>query len=258
MYGIIYKATGPDDRVYIGQTVKTLKRRKSQHAFRTKKGDRRGAFHIALLELGFSSFTWDQIDNAETAGELDAKEKQWIAYYKADNPAFGYNIFEGGSSPRQTQESRQKLSEATKGRKRLPFSEETRRKMSEANKGRKLTPEQYQKMCKALKGRKLTSEHRQKISEGLKGTEKSAKTRQKISAGHKGKTLTTETRRKISEATRGEKCRLAKITEETARLIKTDIQAGMRNCDVVKKYGVSRFIVEAIKYGDAWAWVEIA
>jgi len=208
-YGIIYKATGPTGKVYIGQTIKTLNRRKIDHAFRAKKQDRRGAFQIALLEHGFGSFQWDQIDSAETAEELDQKEKHWIAHYKSTDPQYGYNIFEGGSNPKLSPETRRKISEAQKGKSReyckgIPKSEEHRRKISEANKGK----------------------HR-----------------------------TDESRKKMSEAHRGKKNKLATISENTAMKIRADLANGMRNCDIARKYNVSRNVVSHIKRGQTWKWL---
>ena len=46
MYGIIYKAICPMGKIYIGQTTKTLKLRKSQHAFRAKKGTAEMLFNL--------------------------------------------------------------------------------------------------------------------------------------------------------------------------------------------------------------------
>ena len=54
-----------------------------------------------------------------------------------------------------------------------PRSEEFKQKISEANKGRKLTPEHIRKVSEArskkLKGRKFSEEHKQKIAKALKG-----------------------------------------------------------------------------------------
>lgn len=50
-------------------------------------------------------------------------------------------------------ETRQKMSEAKKGRKLRPFTAETRRKMSEAHKGKHLSEETRQKMSEAKKRR---------------------------------------------------------------------------------------------------------
>jgi group I intron endonuclease len=135
MYGIIYKATGPSGLVYIGQTKNSLAHRKGQHAYMAKKGDERTAFQVSLLTLGFKSFAWEQIDTAETKLDLDQKERYWIAFYKSDNPAHGYNGTNGGIKTVYTTEARRKISETLKGKKRGPMPEATRRKLSEANKG---------------------------------------------------------------------------------------------------------------------------
>jgi group I intron endonuclease len=103
-----------------------------------------------------------------------------------------------------SEESRQKMSEALKGEKNHMFgkthSEETRQKMSEANKGKTFSEETRQKMSEANKGKTLSEETRQKLSEANKGKTLSEETRQKMSGAHKGKTLSEETRQKLSEA----------------------------------------------------------
>ena len=73
----------------------------------------------------------------------------------------------------RSDDTRRKLSESHKGKKRKPFSEEHRRKIREANKGQ---------------------------IAWNKGKQHSAETRKKMSESHKCKTLSAETRRKISEA----------------------------------------------------------
>jgi group I intron endonuclease len=155
VYGIIYKATGPGGKVYVGQTTYSLKKRRSNHKFMSLKGDHRNVFQIALLDEGFDNFTWEQIDTAETAEELNNKEMEWIAFYKANDPQYGYNISKGGPgtgySP--SEKTRKKVSEALKGKPAW-------------NRGRigVYTEEQLKHMSKAQKGRIITDEHRHKIS----------------------------------------------------------------------------------------------
>jgi group I intron endonuclease len=64
-----------------------------------------------------------------------------------------------------TDETRQKISKASKGR---THSEETRRKMSKANKGRTLSEETRRKISEASKGRTHSEETRRKLSEAAK------------------------------------------------------------------------------------------
>jgi hypothetical protein len=233
MYGIIYKAICPMNKIYIGQTKNNLATRKAHHALRTKKGDRRSAFHIALLEHGgVKAFQWEQIDTAETAGELDTKEKHYIAYYKANDPAHGYNSEAGGiTGYTRSVETRQKISKANKGKQRRKGqvnSPEHRRKISESNKGRIISEEARKKISDTLKRKGIkppitkgrapwnkgktavySEETRRNISEGLRRYYESTKgaiAKQKMSGKHKGrvspnkgKSPTAEQRQKISE-----------------------------------------------------------
>lgn len=79
-----------------------------------------------------------------------------------------------------SEETRRKLSEANKGKKRKPHSEETKRNISEA-----------------MKGRKLSDEHKKKISEANKGENNPHYGKP---SAMKGKTFSDEARRKMSEA----------------------------------------------------------
>jgi group I intron endonuclease len=117
-YGIIYKAVGPTGKVYVGQTVESLKIRKGKHKYSSIKGDKRSPFQAALLEHGFDSFVWEQIDQAETKEELDQKEKEWIEKYNSTDPAFGYNDQSGGIHFEASEESKIKSSISNTGQKR--------------------------------------------------------------------------------------------------------------------------------------------
>lgn len=92
----------------------------------------------------------------------------------------GHNTVESWTGRKHSEESRQKMSESAKRRKRTPLSEETKRKISEANKGMVRTEEQKKRMSEAhlgkmtgkdhhFYGKKLSDEHRRKKSEGLRG-----------------------------------------------------------------------------------------
>jgi len=130
-----------------------------------------------------------------------------------------------------TEESKQKIREAAKNRKKPPsISEETRRKLSEAQKGKvvsdetkaklseiaknrpPMSAETRRKLSEAQKGRKHSEETKRKISEANKGRGISDKCRAASAIAHKGKKLSDEHRRKISESQIGRK-----PTEETRR-----------------------------------------
>jgi len=169
--GIIYKATSTNGKIYIGQTRKTLRKRKSNHKFQSLKEDRRTPFQTALLCEGFDSFQWEQIDTAETQAELDVKEKIWIEFYDSMNPAKGYNHQDGGKKCTLSAETLKKFSEVKIGERNNMFGRhhtpETLKKMSEALKGR----------ASVMKGKKrfFSAEHRRKLSEAGKGNKNACK-----------------------------------------------------------------------------------
>ncbi|MDR3020929.1 MAG: hypothetical protein LBU66_08530 [Treponema sp.] len=231
MYGIIYKATGPTGLVYIGQTIKSLAKRKAGHKCSALRQDRRGAFQVALLEYGFKSFAWEQIDQAGDKVSLDQKEKYWIAQYKANDPAFGYNNTEGGDGFTPTTETRRKISIANKGKKR---TSEQRQKMSEARKG--------------TKGDKHTPETRLKLSEMKKGKPN----------GWKGKKLTSEHRENLRKAwvIRRKKMLISSSlkTREGRGATPANPKNNMEDCMgfVVKDYATAREHKERLKRNNAW------
>ena len=79
-------------------------------------------------------------------------------------------------------------------------SPETRQKISEAKRGKKLSPQHRQKIGEASRNR--SPETRQKLSEVGRGKTPSPETRRKLSEANRGKTRSSETRQKIGEAQR--------------------------------------------------------
>jgi len=188
MSGIIYLVRNVvNHRVYVGQTTRTLSARSFEHNYDMQHASST-RFHRALRKYGPDSFDWQIIDEAETEQELNEKEKYWIQFYKSFDPAHGYNLTLGGEGGAKTQEVRDKLSAALKGK---PLPLETRMKMSATRKGRKLSEETKQKISKAYHT-KHSDEYRQKMSLKLKA--------QPL---FKGKHHSLETRRKMSESRTG-------------------------------------------------------
>lgn len=92
----IYKITNTvNNKIYIGQTVKTIKSRLQRHisdAFREL--DTR--FARAIKKYGKDSFIIEQIDQATNKIDCDTKERYWISYYNSINENIGYNSTLGG------------------------------------------------------------------------------------------------------------------------------------------------------------------
>lgn len=154
MYGYIYKiSTTKSNKVYIGQTTKTVQERFQGH-IRACSSQSRNTIHLylAMRKYGIETFSVEQIDIANSQEELNEKERYWINYY--DSIKNGYNMIEGGNDENpmnsaivkekhdkkmRSKEVREKISKTmselrlTKG-----FSEEHKRKINESRKKRKI------------------------------------------------------------------------------------------------------------------------
>lgn len=95
MRGFIYKITNNvNGKVYIGQTIQTIKERFYQHCS-TKCSDSvlNMAIHRAIKKYGKSNFTIEVIEEVDK-DSLNDREKFWIEYYNSYNN--GYNSTRGG------------------------------------------------------------------------------------------------------------------------------------------------------------------
>lgn len=87
---IIYKITNiQNNKVYIGQTVRTLNQRFNRHKSDAMNNILDTHFARAIREYGPDSFIAEVIDTAESQEELNKKEQYWIQYYNSINQ--GYN-----------------------------------------------------------------------------------------------------------------------------------------------------------------------
>ena len=124
-----------------------------------------------------------------------------------------------------TEDQKRKISEKVRGENHplygTKMSEETKQKISKANKGRKWSEETKARVAKespnakSFLGKTHTKEAREKISNRVKewhkvndnpflGKTHSKETREKISKANKGKIISEEAKRKISEKMKGE------------------------------------------------------
>lgn len=95
IYGYIYCATNIiNNKKYIGQTTRELKRRKNEHITQADNGSDL-AIHQAIRKYGEGNFEWSIIDQAYNQEELDNKEIYWIDFYNTYYED-GYNMALGG------------------------------------------------------------------------------------------------------------------------------------------------------------------
>lgn len=87
---IIYKITNTkNNKVYIGQTIRSLKQRFNRHKTDALRGILDTHFARAIRKFSPDVFTAEIIDTAKSQEELNKKEKYWIQYYDSINN--GYN-----------------------------------------------------------------------------------------------------------------------------------------------------------------------
>lgn len=99
MKGIIYKYTSPNNKSYIGQTIKTIKERAGKDGYRYKSCP---MFYNAIQKYGWDNFKCEillsvDLPDDELRNYLNEKEKYYIKLY--DTQANGYNTSPGGDAP---------------------------------------------------------------------------------------------------------------------------------------------------------------
>ena len=142
----VYMHVCPNDKKYIGIT-------------KLKPNDRwingRGYKDNNYFFKAIKKYSWENIKHEIlfvnlTKKEAEQKEIELIAYYKSNQKEYGYNIENGGHVNCVSEETKKKISEATRKAMQNPKIKE---KMSIAQHNR-ISP---------LKGRKLSDEHKEKL-----------------------------------------------------------------------------------------------
>ena len=202
--GCIYRIYNTvNGKSYIGQTIQNPIRRINAHFNKLDSP----LLANAIRKHGQHAFQQEILEAHIPAHCLNQREIYWITSFNTVAPN-GYNLtYGGGGAGSPSEETRRKLSEATKGANNPNYgktpSREYRHKMSEAIKGKTHSLESRKKMSEARKGSKHSPETCRKISASKTGKPRSPETRLKIAKSKKGVAVSESTRRKISQANKG-------------------------------------------------------
>ena len=154
---------------YVGQTI---------HGDNPKKRWRGGSrynkqpyFYHAIQKYGWDNFEHEIIASNLTLEEANNFESLLIEKLDLMNPDKGYNLRSGGAHSRLSESTKEKLRQI--GLRQPPMSGETRKKISDKLKGRKKTPEHIMRVVEANKGFRHSEESKKKMSETRKGKQKS-------------------------------------------------------------------------------------
>lgn len=228
----IYKITSPTKKVYIGQSKNIEQRFKS---YRGTKCRYQHGLRNSFEKYGVDRHKFEIIEEC-LPDELDLKEIYYIDLFQTFNSKYGLNLRHGGKNGKYSNESRIKISAASKGRKQSAetiekrnksrewyrHSEETKLKISKSHegigKGRKASDETKAKMSLIHTGKKRSEESRKKMSQAQKGRKgcvgfkHSEETKKRMSDARKGIKLSDETKQKLREINIGKK-----YSEETIK-----------------------------------------
>lgn len=115
---LVYMATNKiNNKVYIGQTIRTMVRRKACHLSDARKGSNL-CLHRAIRKYGAGNFTWEVIYRTDNFQDLNAAEAYLIAEY--NSRIKGYNVLAGGDNHigfTHTADARARISAAMSGEK---------------------------------------------------------------------------------------------------------------------------------------------
>jgi len=240
---IIYKIQNKiNDKIYIGQTTTSIKKRMGSHICQRKKISCR-AIENAILKYGVDNFKIQIIDNsANTITGLNELEQKYIKQYNSLAPN-GYNLTTGGKNCTSSEETKRILSERGKGR---IISIETRKKIGDAQRGEKNhrwgkhnSKEQNKKISLASKGKKLSEEHKLKLLNAVKGKPKSKETRKRMSESHRGKHI-------------GENNNKAKLTEVQVKEIRQILLNEKSRREIAKEFNISYETTGDIARRNTW------
>jgi len=171
VFGSIYKIVFANGKHYIGVTINSLKKRKSQHKHDAISGNTKCLYNALRKYNMIDTFELIEIDTAHTLEELKEKEIRYIqeynSYYKNGN---GYNMTYGGDGITGyvfTEEDKQKMSEGINAH--YEKHPEAREKMSEITKKYyEKHPEAGKEHSERMKKYYENPEARQQMSEAKK------------------------------------------------------------------------------------------
>jgi dephospho-CoA kinase len=196
---VIYKATSPSGKIYVGQSKNNFRHRVWRHYYSALVMDHNYPFMSALKKYR-DQIVWEIVAEADNDEKLNELEIELISNLKSNDPNTGYNCTSGGPGW-----SGMKLAD------NHPFKTKSYPLFTPWNKGRKgvqpkMTDEHKQKLIEVNKRRKPSELHMKKLAErNATGWQSAPDIREKISNANKGQKLTDDQLQNLREATAGEK-----------------------------------------------------
>jgi group I intron endonuclease len=164
--GIVYKATSPSGKVYIGITITSVKERKRLHIKEANNGSL-FPFHAAIRKYGSHNILWEVIDTATTWESLCELEIEFIEKYNSKNK--GYNMTLGGEGTYGLKHNDEWCAANSRRRKSYFTNPDNRRNQSIANKkAHAENPGQAKHHSEFMKERFTKAEEREEVASGMR------------------------------------------------------------------------------------------
>ena len=192
---VIYKITSPSSSIYIGQSHNFKQRLRSYKGMFCKKQPK---LYNSFLKYGFDKHIIEIIHTLPkdtTVDILNTYEKIYYDFYRKCGSIM-MNITEPGNNRLLSKETKQKLRLSRLGKN---LSQETKDKISKANKGKvrlNISEEHKKNLSLSKKGYKFSEEAKRKMSLAKLGK---SSLKKGIPSGRKGIPLTEEHKKNISK-----------------------------------------------------------
>ncbi len=130
---VVYKIIHPfNDKSYVGRTVQSLEARMKAHVRDSKTKDY--PLYRAMRKYGPKNFNIEEIDRATSLSELNKKEADWMIKLNSMAYQNGYNLRSEDMRLRTSKMTRDKISKAMIGKKKIQhISNEEKSKIAREN-----------------------------------------------------------------------------------------------------------------------------
>lgn len=220
----VYKITNRlNGKIYIGSSFR-IEERWEDH-IRELNGRRHNNKYLthAWHKYGSENFSFEIIEETDDESLLVALEQKWLDEYRPYERGKGYNLSPSAYNIL----------------------------------GYRFTEEQKQKVSLALKGKKKSEVHRKNLWKNREVTEEQRLRMSKIGKRAKGRKIEGEHSKRKSEAQRGSKNPSAKYTEERVTAIRRDLANHLPMNEIAEKHGVTYHFVYNILKNLSWKHVRL-
>lgn len=161
-----------NDKVYIGQTVRTLSERIEDYRKESLYYPDSRPIIRAMARYGFQNFYWEVLeDGIIDLDELDQKERQYIQEYQCLCSQNGYNVEKGGRGKgKHSEETKKKIGDAQRGEKNHRFGKCGKETYNSRPVIDLTTGKIYESACLAAKDTKLNFSHVCAVARGTRGS----------------------------------------------------------------------------------------